>query len=62
LSPYNVSYNVLPYWAGDFSFGLAKANAPSCGNSTVNSWLWAGSDKGCLNVTAEPVFSYIGIK
>ena len=44
------------------SFGVAKANAPVCGNSTVNSWFWAGNDEACLNVNAEPVFSYVGIK
>jgi len=55
--------NVLPYWAGDFSFAIAKANAPACGNSTVNSWLRVdGSKKGCQNFTAEPVFSYTGIE
>jgi len=64
FSPINISYNAQPYWSANMTFSLAKANTPSCQNSTISGW-FAGvnSDGQCAVETAsEPVFRYTRIE
>jgi len=49
----------LPYFAANVTFALAKANVPSCQNSTANGWFSGiNNDENCGVATKEPVFSY----
>jgi len=57
-NPFDINYSVLPYFSANFTFSLAKANVPSCKNSTVNGW-FAGIniDGDCATVTTDPIFN-----
>ena len=64
LSPINISYNAQPYWSANMTFGLAKANVPSCDNSTTSGWFSGiNSDGQCaIEAATEPVFRFARIK
>jgi len=61
-SPFDINYNVLPYFAANMTFSLAKPNVPSCQSSITGDGWFSGInlDGNCATVTSEPVFNYTG--
>ncbi len=54
----------MPYWSANMTFSLARADVPSCNNSTDETWFsGVNSDGRCaVETEVEPVFHYIGKK